>query len=192
MARFVTGRLRVNAMYELWLVETDERQTALDPEVLRAAREAGSILFLYTESALCESGTDTIAQPAVEAVLEAPQSRAVDNKREYLLSTFARKINGFLDQQPKNVTLGASSPGSLMEATDSASDRSIERHVSILELIVCMDDETRRVANLRFRGHSMTEIAQRLRVTPKRLSARYARGIGRAIITARNLSHRAK
>jgi hypothetical protein len=178
-------------MYELWLVETDEEQNPLDPEILRAAREAGSIFFLYTESALCESGTDTIGQPAVEAALEAGQSRAVDDKREYLLSTLARKINGFFDQQPKNVSLDASSPSSLIEVTNSASDPSIECHPSILELIVCMDNETRHVANLRFRGHSMTEIARRLRVTPKCLSARYVRGISRAIVRARNLSHRA-
>jgi hypothetical protein len=187
MARFGNGPTEVNVMsqYELWLVPTDEKQNPLDPEILRAALEAGSIFFLYTGSSLCESGTDTIAQPAVEAVLEAAQSPPVGNNREYLLSTFARKVNGFLDQQPKNVPLDPSSPGSLMQTINSASDRSIERHLSILEIIVCMDDETRRVANLRFRGHSMTEIAGRLHVTPKCLSARYARGIGRAIVKAR-------
>jgi hypothetical protein len=37
----------------------------------------------------------------------------------------------------------------------------IERQFSLLELLDCMDDETRRISNLRFQGYSMSEIADR-------------------------------
>jgi DNA-directed RNA polymerase specialized sigma24 family protein len=164
--------------YELWLSEIDEEGNALDPDILKAARELEPTFFRYRQKEIgCESLTNTIAQAAVEAASRATHGRPVENPRAYLLSVFTRKMNRFLDRQAKNVALDDLPVEHFNKIMKTPDDNPIERHLSILEMMDCMDEETRRISNLRFQGYSMTEIAQRLSIKRACLSVRYRRGL---------------
>ena len=167
--------------YELWLSETDEHGNPLDPEILKAARELEPTFFGYRQREIgCQSLTNTIAQAAVEAASKATHGRPVENPRAYLLSVFTRKMNRFLDRQARHVALDDLSNDNFNKTMKTPDDRPLERHLSLLELLECMDEETRRISNLRFQGYSMAEIAHQLSVSSNTLSVRYRRGIARA------------
>jgi DNA-directed RNA polymerase specialized sigma24 family protein len=164
--------------YELWLSEIDEEGNALDPDILNAAQELESTFFRYRQKEIgCESLTNTIAQAAVEAASRATHGRPVENPRAYLLSVFTRKMNRFLDRRARNVALDDLPVDHLNKIMKTPNDNSIEHRLSILELLDCMDEETRRISNLRFQGYSMTEIAQLLSIKRTSLSVRYRRGL---------------
>ena len=172
--------------YELWLSKTDEHGNPLDPEILKAARELEPTFFGYTQREIgCQSLTNTIAQAAVEAASRATHGRPVENPRAYLLSVFTRKMNRFLDRQARHVALDDLSNDNFKKTMKTPDDKPLERHLSLLELLECMDEETRRISNLRFQGYSMTEIAQQLFVSSNTLSVRYRRGIARATANLR-------
>jgi len=172
--------------YELWLSKTDSHGNPLDPEILKAALELGPTFFSYRQREIgCESLTNTIAQAAVEAVSKATHSRPVENPRAYLLSVFTRKMNRFLDRQARHVGLDDMSNDNFNKTMKTPEDKPVERRLSLLELLDCMDEETRRISNLRFQGYSMTEIAQQLSISTNTLSARYRRGIARATANLR-------
>src|SRR5262245_855167 len=172
--------------YELWLSETDEQGNPLDPEILKAARELGPTFFWYRQKEIgCESLTNTIAQAAVEAASKATHDRPVENPRAYLLSVFTRKMNRFLDRQARHIALDDLSNDNFNKTMKTSDDRPVERQLSLLELLDCMDEETRRISNLRFQGYSMSEIAQQFSISSNTLSARYRRGIARATANLR-------
>jgi RNA polymerase sigma factor (sigma-70 family) len=172
--------------YELWLSETDEQGNPLDPEILKAARELGPTFFGYRQREIgCESLTNTIAQAAVEAASKAAHRQPVENPRAYLLSVFTRKMNRFIDRQARQVALDDLSDDKFNKTMKTPDDKPVERQLSLLELLDSMDEETRRISNLRFQGYSMSEIAQRLSISSNTLSARYRRGIARATANLR-------
>jgi RNA polymerase sigma factor (sigma-70 family) len=172
--------------YELWLNETDEHGNPLDPEILKAAQELGPAFFGYRQREIgCESLTNTIAQAAVEAASRATHRRPVENPRAYLLSVFTRKMNRFLDRQARHIAFDDLSNENFNKTMKTPDDKPVERQLSLLELMDCMDEETRRISNLRFQGYSMTEIAQQLLISSNTLSARYRRGIARATANLR-------
>src|SRR5262245_32759277 len=163
--------------YELWLSEIDDEGNALDPDILKAARELESTFLRYRQREIgCESLTNTIAQAAVEAASRATHGRPVENPRAYLLSVFTRKMNRFLDRQARNVAFD-DLPVDHFNKIMKTDKNPIERQLSILEMLDCMDEETRRISNLRFQGYSMTEIAQQLSIKRACLSVRYRRGL---------------
>jgi RNA polymerase sigma factor (sigma-70 family) len=177
--------------YQLWLSETDKHGKPLDPEILKAAQELGPTFFGYRQREIgCESLTNTIAQAAVEAASKATHGRPVENPRAYLLSVFTRKMNRFLDRQARHIALDDLSNDNFNKTMKTPDDRPVERQLSLLELLDCMDAETRRISNLRFQGYSMTEIAQQLSISSNTLSARYRRGIARATANLRKRFHK--
>ena len=177
--------------YQLWLSETDEHGKPLDPEILKAARELGATFFGYRQREIgCESLTNTIAQAAVEAASKATHGRPVENPRAYLLSVFTRKMNRFLDRQARHVALDDLSNDNFNKTMKTPDGNPAERQLSLLELLDCMDEETRRISNLRFHGYSMTEIAQQLSISSNTLSARYRRGIARATANLKKRFHK--
>jgi RNA polymerase sigma factor (sigma-70 family) len=177
--------------YELWLSETDDHGNPLDPEILKAALELGPTFFGYRQREIgCASLTNTIAQAAVEAASKATHRRAVENPRAYLLSVFTRKMNRFLDRQARHVALDDLSNDSFNKTMKISDDRPVERQLSLLELLDCMDGETRRISNLRFQGYSMSEIAQQLSISSNTLSARYRRGIAQATANLKRRFHK--
>ena len=56
----------------------------------------------------------------------------------------------------------------------------IRNRLVLEEVLKAMDGDTRRVFNLRLQGYSITEIVKELNITPNCLSARQARGLGKA------------
>ena len=172
--------------YELWLNETDEHGNPFDPKILKAARELEPTFFGYRQKEIgCQSLANTIAQAAVEAASKAIHGRPVENPRAYLFSVFTRKMNRFLDRQARHIALDDLSNDNLNKTMKRPDDQRVERQLSLLELLDCMDEETRHTANLRFQGYSMAEIAQQLSVSSNTLSARYRRGIARATANLR-------
>jgi RNA polymerase sigma factor (sigma-70 family) len=172
--------------YELWLSDTDDHGNLLDPQILKAARELGPTFFGYRQREIgCESLTNTIAQAAVEAASKANHHRPVENPSAYLLSVFTRKMNRLLNRQARYIGLDDLSVHNLNKTMKTPNDEPVEQRLSLLELLDCMDEETRRISNLRFQGYSMTEIAQRLSISSNTLSARYRRGIARATASLR-------
>jgi RNA polymerase sigma factor (sigma-70 family) len=177
--------------YELWLSETDEQGNPLSPDILKAARELAPTFFWYRQREIgCESLTNTIVQAAVEAASKATHRRPVENPRAYLLSVFTRKINRFIDRQARHVALDDLSDENFNKTMKTPNEKPVERQLSLLELLDCMDEETRRISNLRFQGYSMTEIAHRLSISSNTLSARYRRGIARATANLRKRFHK--
>jgi RNA polymerase sigma factor (sigma-70 family) len=177
--------------YELWLNETDEHGNPLDPKILKAARELEPTFFGYRQKEIgCHSLANTIAQAAVEAASKAIHGRPVENPRAYLFSVFTRKMNRFLDRQSRHIVLDDLSSRHIAlddlsndnfnKTMKTPDDQPVERQLSLLELLDCMDEETRHISNLRFQGYSMAEIAQQLSISSNTLSARYRRGIARA------------
>jgi DNA-directed RNA polymerase specialized sigma24 family protein len=179
--------------YQLWLSEIDEEGNALDPDILKAARELEPTFLRYRQNEIgCESMTNTIAQKAVEAASNAAHGRPVENPKAYLLSVFMRRVNRFLDRQARNVALDDLSDDHLKKVMKASDENPIERQLSLHELLDCMDEETRRVSLLRFQGYSMTEIADQMSVTRACLSVRYRRGLLQAEAKLRGRSqHRA-
>ena len=177
--------------YQLWLSETDKDGKPLDPQILKAAQELGATFFGYRQREIgCESLTNTIAQAAVEAASKATHGRPVENPRAYLLSVFTRKMNRFLERQARHIALDDLSNENFNKTMKTPNDKPVEHQLSLLELMDCMDEETRRISNLRFQGYSMTEIAQQLSISSNTLSARYRRGIARATANLRKRFHK--
>jgi DNA-directed RNA polymerase specialized sigma24 family protein len=177
--------------YQFWLSETDEHGNPLDPEILKAAQELGPTFFGYRQREIgCESLTNTIAQAAVEAASNATHARPVENPKAYLLSVFTRKMNRFLARQARQVALDDLSDGKFKKTMKTPNDKPVERRLSLLELLDSMDNETRRISNLRFQGYSMAEIATQLSISSNTLSARYRRGIARASANLKNRFHK--
>src|SRR5215831_4180642 len=114
--------------YELWLSEIDEEGNALDPDILKAARELESTFFRYRQREIgCESLTNTIAQAAVEAASRATHGRPVENPRAYLLSVFTRKMNRFLGRQARHVALDDMSHHYFNKTMKTPNDKPLER-----------------------------------------------------------------
>src|SRR5207244_10230250 len=140
--------------YELWLSEIDEEGNALDPDILKAARELEPNFLRYRQKEIgCESLTNTIAQAAVEAASRATHRRPVENPRAYLLSVFTRKMNRFLDRQARHIAFDDLSNENFNKTMKTPDDKPVERQLSLLELMDCMDEETRQISNLRFQGY---------------------------------------
>jgi hypothetical protein len=58
--------------YKLWLSEIDEEGNALDPDILKAARELEPTSFRYRQKEIgCESLTNTIAQAGRRSGIES-------------------------------------------------------------------------------------------------------------------------
>jgi len=175
------------SLYELWLNEIDEKGNPLDTEILKAARELSPAFLRYRQREIgCESLTNTIAQAAVEAASKAAHCQPIENPRAYLFSVFTRKMNRVLDRQARNVALDDLPDDNFSKIMKTPNEKPIERHLSLLELLDCMDVETRRISNLRFQGYSMKEIAQRLSITRNCLSVRYRRGLVQATAKLQN------
>ena len=95
-------------------------------------------------------------------------------------------MNRFLDREARNVAfdhLPVDRFNGIMKTPD---ENPIERQLSILEMLDCMDEETRHISNLRFQGYSMTEIAQQLSIKRSCLSVRYRRGLIQARLRVEN------
>src|SRR5262249_25670595 len=134
--------------YELWLSDTDDHGNVLDPQILKAARELGPNFFNYRQREIgCESLTNTIAQAAVEAASKANHGRPIENPKAYLLSVFTRKLNRFLNRQARHIALDDLSNDNLNKTMKTPEDSPVERRLSIIELLECMDGETRRISN---------------------------------------------
>jgi RNA polymerase sigma factor (sigma-70 family) len=175
------------SLYELWLNEADEKGNPLDTEILKAARELGPAFLRYRQREIgCESLTNTIVQAAVEAASKAFHRQPVENPRAYLLSVFTRKMNKLLDRQARIVALDDLPDNNFRKIMKTQDEKPIEHHLSLLELMDCMDEETRRISNLRFQGFSMKEIAQQLSITCNCLSVRYRRGLAQATAKLQN------
>jgi DNA-directed RNA polymerase specialized sigma24 family protein len=86
-------------------------------------------------------------------------------------------MNRFINRQARHVALDDLSDDKFNKTMKTPDDKPVDRQLSLLELLDCMGEETRRISNLRFQGYSMTEIAQQLSISSNTLSARYRRGL---------------
>jgi DNA-directed RNA polymerase specialized sigma24 family protein len=94
-------------------------------------------------------------------------------------------MNRFLDRQARHIALDDLSNDNFNKTMKTQDSKPVEQQLSLLELLDCMDEETRHISNLRFQGYSMTEIAGQLSISSNTLSARYRRGIARATANIR-------
>jgi len=171
------------ARYWFWIHKKDGKGRPLDESVVKAAEQLAPTLARYRQHEIrCESTTNTMLQSAVEAASRAKRTRPIENPIGYLTFAYKRIVDRFLNRQRKVVAVDNTFLEDLLNARDSVSFEDLIHDRLFLEkLIDSMDTETRQICEQRMRGYSMNEIAKELGITPNSLSARYNRGVKKAM-----------
>lgn len=169
--------------YRFWIHKRDDKGRPLDEKIVQAAEEIAPTLARYRQHEIrCESTTNEMLQSAVEAASKAKRMKPIDNPIGYLTLAYKRIVDRFLNRQRKLVSVDDTFLEDLSNARDNASSEElIHTRLFLEKLIDSMDTETREICERRMRGYSMSEIAKELRITPNCLSARYTRGVKKAM-----------
>ena len=169
--------------YRFWIHKKDDKGRPLDEKIVKAAEEVAPTLARYRQHEIrCESTTNAMLQSAVEAASRAKRTKPIDNPIGYLTFAYKRIVDRFLNREKKLVPVDDTFLEDLSNSRDNTSFEEVLHNRLLLEkLLNSMDTETRQVFDWRLRGFSMNEIAKELRITPNSLSARYTRGLKKAM-----------
>lgn len=176
--------------YSLWVSEKDDDGTPVDPQFIEAAYALAALLFAYRGREIgCRSTTADLIQDSVNAASRASHSEPIRNPRGYLLTTFMRKVDAYLDKSSRDI---ASSDDFLeylkARQQDKRSDiEALEQPILIHQVKSQMDEWTRKVCNLKALGYSMEEIAQGFGEPTNRVNVRLCRGMNKARRLLKNL-----
>ena len=169
--------------YRFWIHKKDDKGRPLDEKIVKAAEEVAPTLARYRQHEIrCESTTNAMLQAAVEAASRAKRTKPIDNPIGYLTFAYKRIVDRFLNREKKLVPVDDTFLEDLSNSRGNTSFEEVLHNRLLLEkLLNSMDTETRQVFDWRLRGFSMNEIAKELRITPNSLSARYTRGLKKAM-----------
>jgi RNA polymerase sigma factor (sigma-70 family) len=169
--------------YSFWFYGKDDKGRPLDANILKAAEQIAPTLARYREHEVgCDSTINTLLQSAIEAASRAKRTKPIDNPIGYLTFSYKRIVDRFLHRGQKIVSVDDTRLGDLSDAQGNTSfEDEIHLRLFLEKVIESMDSDTRQIFDWRFRGYSMKKIAKELCITPNTLSARYMRGVKRAI-----------
>ena len=169
--------------YRFWFYGKDDKGRPLDANILRAAEEIAPTLARYREHEIgCDSTINTLLQSAIEAASRAKRMKPIGNPIGYLTFAYKRIVDRFLHRGQKIVSVDDKRLGELSDAQGNTSfENQIHLRLFLEKVIDSMDSDTRQIFDWRLRGYSMKKIAKELRITPNTLSARYMRGVKRAM-----------
>ena len=172
----------VMARYKFWFHDRDKNGQPLDEDILKAAEKVAPLLIRYRKDEIgCNSTANDILQEAVEAASHVTRKRPITNPAGYLVSTYKRSVDKYLDRRGKLIPVDDEF---LEDLADSGAAPSPEEWIHdrlILEkLMKLMDPDTRRICRWRLQGYTESEIAKRLGVSPNTVSVRFTRGLKEA------------
>jgi DNA-directed RNA polymerase specialized sigma24 family protein len=169
--------------YSLWVSDKDADGTPVDPQFIDAAYALDPCLFSYRRREIgCRSTAADLIQDSVNAASRACHSEPVRNPRGYLLTTFMRKVDAYLDKSSREISF----PDEFIEHVKARqrgkhSDvEALEQPILIHQVKSRMDEWTRKVCNLKALGYSMEEIAQGFGEPTNRVNVRLCRGMHKA------------
>ena len=169
--------------YPLWLSDKDDDGAPIDPQFIEAAFELEAILFAYRRREIgCRSTAAGLIQDSVNAASRASHSEPIHNARAYLLTTFMRKVDGYLTKSSREIPC---SDGFIEHLKSRQQDKhsdieALEQPILIHQVKSRMDKWTRNVCNVKALGYSMEEIAHDLREPTNRVNVRFCRGMKKA------------
>lgn len=168
--------LNFNSRLALWVSPVGRDGEPVDPVFLDAAHRVGVHYFLHRARRLNDpSRTIELVERAVHTASRACRTHSVSNPTAYLLRTFASILKAELEIASRFSAISDGGEPRPVRKLTSEAEESICRLIQRREILDLMDPAMQDVFWRLFWGFTITEIADRLGISPNTLSKRIGR-----------------